>query len=179
MLKKLSQILIVALLLAAVGFVAYLRIPIVQDSVNTRLPQLKQPLTNLAVTLHQMPDSGSTTDSTTSSQPNAPAAPGSNATNDPATTAPSSAPAQSGTLDLAQLSQSRLQWPKSVTLKKAVQFPAVLDGKIVGNVQAPAGSQAHLVLIKDGKLGLEYQGGGAMVDVNDTDLADIVLASRR
>lgn len=195
MLKKLSQIPIVTLFLAAGGFVAYLKIPAAQEWVNAKCPQLKEPLTKLAATLHQTPDTGGATPSSdaapqpqpeprTAAGPSPTAAPDdstmpSPATDSPAAPAAPAAAAQPGVFDLAQLSQSRAEWPKNVTLKKPVQFPAVLNGKVVGSVEAPAGAKTHLVLIKDNKLGLEYQGGGAMVDVNDTDLAEIVLTSRK
>jgi len=84
----------------------------------------------------------------------------------------------SDTVDVAQLSQSKAEWPKLVALKKDVEFPAVMDGKVVGNVQAPVGAQVQLILIKDGKAGVEFQGGGAMVDIGDTDLIERVQASR-
>jgi hypothetical protein len=58
-------------------------------------------------------------------------------------------------------------------------FPAVLNGKVVGSIQAPAGTQGHLIVIKDGKAGVEYQGGGAMVQITDTDLIERVRASRQ
>ena len=77
-------------------------------------------------------------------------------------------------VDLAQLSQSRSKWPKAVTLKKPVEFPAVMDGKIIGNVKSPAGVEARLVMMRGTQVGVEYQGGGAMVDIADTDLIERV-----
>jgi hypothetical protein len=81
-------------------------------------------------------------------------------------------------VNLESLSRARDQWPKTITLKKAVTFPAVLEGRVVGSVKALPGTQANLILIRNGKAGVEYQGGGAMVDVSDTDLIERVLANR-
>jgi hypothetical protein len=77
----------------------------------------------------------------------------------------------SKTVDLAGLPADRALWPKTVKLKKAREFPAVVSGQAVGKVQAPAGSEARLVSVHAGKLGLEYLGGGAWVSPEDTDLA--------
>lgn len=81
-------------------------------------------------------------------------------------------------VDLAALSNTPSEWPKTVELKGAVEFPAVLDGRVVGKVKAPPGVHARLVVIRGNKLGVEYQGGGAMVDVSETDLIQQVLAGR-
>lgn len=82
------------------------------------------------------------------------------------------------TVDLAALSNTPNEWPKAVELKEAVEFPAVLNGKVVGKVKVPPGVHAHLLLVRGGKVGVEYQGGGAMVDVSETDLIEQVLAAR-
>jgi hypothetical protein len=95
------------------------------------------------------------------SPPNIAAYPGPGATPEPA----------QGPMDLPTFATKPELWPKMVVLKKAVTFPAVVNGKVVGNLTAPAGSEANLKIIKDGKLGVEYQGGGAWLKVEDTDLA--------
>ena len=71
--------------------------------------------------------------------------------------------------DLKSLFTDRSCWPKVVTLKRRVEFPAVANGKVIGKLTAPQGSIANLVVVKDGKLGVEYRGGGAWLDVKDTD----------
>ena len=38
--------------------------------------------------------------------------------------------------------------------------------------------EVHLIVIKDGKAGVEFQGGGAMVEIGDTDLIERVQANR-
>jgi hypothetical protein len=71
--------------------------------------------------------------------------------------------------DIQALERDRTHWPKTVRLTKAANFPAVSNGKVVGSVVAPSGAEANLVAIKDGKLGLEFQGGGSWLAVEDTD----------
>ncbi len=71
--------------------------------------------------------------------------------------------------DFQTIAADRTKWPKKVALTKAVTFPAVLNGKIVGSLVAPAGTEANLVQITGGKLGLEFNGGGASVPVGETD----------
>jgi len=72
--------------------------------------------------------------------------------------------------DLQKIAGNRALWPKTVTLTKAATFPAVFNGKIVGSLVAPAGSEAILHSIKDDKVGLEFNGGGAWLPVDQTDL---------
>jgi hypothetical protein len=71
---------------------------------------------------------------------------------------------------LQKLAGDPAHWPKKVVLKKAVTFPAVVNGKVIGNLIAPAGAEANLKAIRDGKVGVEYQGGGAWLAIEDTDL---------
>jgi hypothetical protein len=80
------------------------------------------------------------------------------------------APPTPRVFSLQELSRDRSLWPKKVTLKKPATFPAVVGGKVVGNIVAPTGTEATMVAIKDGQLGLEYGGGGAWVAAEDTDL---------
>jgi hypothetical protein len=86
------------------------------------------------------------------------------------------APATPRVFDLQQLARDPAHWPRKVTLKKPATFPAVVNGKVVGSLIAPTGAEANLKSIKDGKVGLEYQGGGAWLAVEDTDLAARVMA---
>lgn len=92
----------------------------------------------------------------------------------PTTKAP--APSTPRVFDLQELARDPAHWPRKVSLKKAATFPAVVDGRVVGSLTAPVGAEANLKSIKDGKVGVEYQGGGAWLAVEDTDLAARVLA---
>ena len=80
-------------------------------------------------------------------------------------------PATPEPFDLQKLARNPALWPKKVALKKAANFPAVVNDKVIGNVTVPVGVEVNLKAIKDGKVGLEYQGGGAWLAVDDTDLA--------
>jgi len=75
-------------------------------------------------------------------------------------------------VDLTKLAADPASWPKTVKLKKAREFPAVVDGKAVGKIQAPSGSETRLVTIQSGRLGLEFRGGGAWVAPEETDLSE-------
>jgi len=66
-----------------------------------------------------------------------------------------------------------------VKLRTTIEFPAVVNGKVIGKVQLPAGTEANLKLVKDTQLGLEYQGGGAWVPADATDLLDKVKITSR
>jgi hypothetical protein len=65
-------------------------------------------------------------------------------------------------------------WPKSIAIKAATQFPAVVNNKAVGSIRAPAGSEVHLVKVENGRLGVEFRGGGAWVNPDATDVAERV-----
>jgi hypothetical protein len=84
-----------------------------------------------------------------------------------------------GGVDLEKLAANRADWPKAVVLRKAKGFPAVVDGKAVGSAILPKGTEVHLLKIEAGKLGLEYRGGGAWADVDETDLADRMRSVER
>ncbi len=88
----------------------------------------------------------------------------------PAPPPPVATPPPISALDLQKLASDRTKWPKTVALTKPVMFPAVLNGKEVGKLLVPAGSEANLRQIKDDKLGLEFNGGGAWVPAAETDL---------
>jgi hypothetical protein len=84
---------------------------------------------------------------------------------------PAAPPPASGVApDLQTIASNRALWPKTVKLTRAATFPAVSNGKIVGSLIAPAGSEVILHSIKDGKVGLEFNGGGAWLPVDQTDL---------
>ena len=62
-------------------------------------------------------------------------------------------------------------------LKRDAGSPHVAEAlERTRNLIAPAGAEANLKMIRDGKVGVEYQGGGALVPVEDTDLAVRAMA---
>jgi hypothetical protein len=104
-------------------------------------------------------------------EPVVPAAP-------PALVAEVSAPPVVTAPDLQTIAADRTRWPKKVSLIKAATFPAVLNGKVVGSLVAPAGAEANLVSIKEDQVGLEFNGGGAWVPASQTDLIARIQAPR-
>ena len=74
--------------------------------------------------------------------------------------------------DLQKVFADASLWPKSVVLKRPVDFPAVRNGRVIGSVRVPAGAEARMVKVTNGKLGLEYQGGGAWLGPEDTDFIE-------
>jgi hypothetical protein len=72
--------------------------------------------------------------------------------------------------DPQKLAAEPARWPKKVALLKPATFTAMLNGKPIGSLVVPAGSEVRLKSIQDGKLGLEFNGGLASVAVDDTDL---------
>ena len=109
-----------------------------------------------------------------------PAEPVAAATPAPATPPPKPVYVQAdGSLDLPKLAANHADWPKALTLRAAREFPAVVDGKSVGNVIVPKGTEVHLMKIEAGKLGLEYRGGGAWAEPAETELAEQVRGIAR
>ncbi|MEY5012176.1 MAG: hypothetical protein RLZZ253_3315 [Verrucomicrobiota bacterium] len=77
-----------------------------------------------------------------------------------------------GSIDLQELAATPADWPKVLSLKKPTQFPAVRDGQVIGTLTAPMGSEVRLVKIHQGKIGVEYQGGGGWIAPEDSNLGE-------
>jgi pullulanase len=71
---------------------------------------------------------------------------------------------------LAWLIEHKERWPKEVTLREVVEFPAVLDGKVVGTVKVPAGTPVQMVEITGREVAVVHMGGGCRVAITATDL---------
>lgn len=151
-----------ALVLSLIAFVAaaYLRIPPFRTYVDENYPWVKEQLVQRGVKIVNDPSEAvaEPTPEETLSHP-APTA--------------SSAP-----LTLEQIAGNRSLWPKVVTLKKKTVFPAVIDGKEAGKISLAAGATVQLYRVENQKLGVVYNGGGAWVQPEDTDLLERVHANR-
>lgn len=140
------------------------RFPWVAENIGQRLPPLV------------ITEQAATTDET---------APPPSAIGVPPADAPPPAPpkpgfvAADGTIRLDLLAANKAAWPKGIHLRRPTEFPAVISGKAVGKVMAPAGSETRLVAIQGDKLGLEFRGGGAFVDPAATDLAEQLRSGNR
>jgi hypothetical protein len=81
-------------------------------------------------------------------------------------------------LDLQALAADPAR-PRTVRLKQSVTFPAVQDARVIGKLLLPAGSVVNLARISGRKLGVEYRGGGAWVELEHTDLLEQLHPARK
>ena len=86
--------------------------------------------------------------------------------------APSTSMAVASPFDLDKVCADPARWPKTVRLKAAVDFPAVVDGKVVGKLRAPAGAETRVMKLANGQVGVEYHGGGAWLEFDRTDFVE-------
>jgi hypothetical protein len=86
--------------------------------------------------------------------------------------APSAPAVKPDAFDLEKVCADPARWPKTVHLKAPVDFPAVLEGKVVGKLRATGGTETRVVKVSDGKVGVEYHGGGAWLDFDRTDFIE-------
>ena len=154
--------------LALLFLACYAKLPFARKLIDEKLPAFGQ--TAIAQRtieiLHAPPslssEEGSASEAASGAMPNSDAAPGSRAP-----------------LEFQDIAADRSTWPKSVRLKKPTEFPAVSGGKVVGKLRSPAGAEVTLVAIQQGKLGVEFQGGGAWVAPEETDLLERARAARQ
>ncbi len=88
------------------------------------------------------------------------------------------APPEPEVFDLNKLAKNPATWPAKIMINKATDFPAVVNGRKAGMVHVPAGTEVKLATIIGGKLGVEYQGGGAWLLVEETDLVARTMNKR-
>jgi len=74
---------------------------------------------------------------------------------------------------LAWLLGNKERLLEEVTLVRARAFPAVIQGKVAGSVQVPAGIEVRLVDINPKGASLVFQGGGVRVPLSATDLPEL------
>lgn len=161
--------------LALLFFAYYVKMPWFRDYIDPRFPWVKEHLARFVVQPdvvmvkdpHKETSDRYRTDGTVPAATPTPA---------PAAAVPGLPPPP---LTMERFAADPSLWPKTVKLRTTIEFPAVFNGKIVGKVQAPAGTETNLKLVKDTQLGLEYQGGGAWVPASATDLLDKVKITSR
>lgn len=141
------RLLVLLALLAVVAGGSYLKVPAAREAVDARLPFVKTTLARFGVPVETEGGAGTV-------------APGAR---EPAAVLDEAAA-------FTALAADPTAWPRTVRLARPVEFPAVVGGKEVGKVLLKAGTEVNLARIKDGSVGLEYQGGGAWVKPADTDV---------
>ena len=141
------RLLFLLALLVGVILVTYWRIPGAREMMDQKLPFVKDTLARFGAAPEVAPPDGAS----------------------PADTAPAPAPAA---MTFETLAADPTAWPRTVRLKKAVEIPAVVGGKEVGKVTVKAGTEVTLARIKDGKVAVEYQGGGAWLTPDETDVME-------
>jgi len=171
--------------LLLLAFAYYVKVPSFRDSVDKHFPWAREHLAQFVpeptVVMIKDPANPPETDSAQpnpgdASLPPSPTGAGKSKTNASSIPTPE---AREEPLTLERFAANPALWPKKVKLRKTIEFPAVLNGKVVGKIQAPPGTEANLRKIKDQQLGVEFQGGGAWVPIAETDLMDQVKITSR
>ena len=142
------RLLVLLALLVVASAVSYVKGPATRKFVDEKLPFVKGILGRFVAA----PDEGSA---------DAP----------PAAAVPD-APAPAAVMTFEKLAADPTSWPRTVRLKKAVQLPAVVNGKEAGKITVNAGTEVNVARIANGNVGIEYQGGGAWLKPEETDLME-------
>jgi hypothetical protein len=158
--------------LALLFLACYAKLPFARKFIDDKLPWVGETAVAKATISILRATPSLPSDQVTSSAPPSAVAPPNPSANPPP--AVSRAP-----LEFAEIAADRSTWPKAVRLKKATEFPAVANGKVVGKLKSPAGAEVTLVAIQQGKLGVQFQGGGAWVAPEETDLVERARAARQ
>ena len=164
--------LVVSLLLLAV--VAYYRFEPVRAAVDAKCPWIKEQLAQHGIQLEETsqtapaaaPAKEAKGTSLMGDACPAAAKPGATASTQPTPTQPATTAASanlpSNPADIAQIAADRSLWPKAVRIKKATEFPAVNQGKEIGKLSVPAGTEVKLITITADKVGVAYSPDGTM-----------------
>jgi hypothetical protein len=158
--------------LALLFLACYAKLPFARNLIDDKLPWVGETtVARTAITILRAPPSFPR-ESAAAAKPAPVAAPPDTIVNPPAA-------APRAPLQFADIAADPSTWPKAVRLKKSAEFPAVSNGKVVGKLQSPADAEVTLVSIKQGKLGVQFQGGGAWVDPDETDIVERARAARK
>jgi hypothetical protein len=170
--------------LLLLAFAYYVKVPSFRDAVDSRFPWAKEHLAQFV----PQPTVVMIKDPANPGEPNSPPDPG-DASSATSSTGAGRKKAKANSTPVPEAHEEPLTmerfvanpalWPKKVKLRKTIEFPAVLNRKVVGKIQAPPGTEANLRQIKDQQLGVEFQGGGAWVPIGETDLMDQVKIINR
>jgi len=174
--SKLWNVALLLSLLLLAG-VAYYRFAPVREVVDAKCPWIKEQLAKQGIRFTETGEIATTPAPADSSSPAA-----SNATS-PSKPGTASAPAKP--MNIAQIAANRSLWPKAVKIKKTTEFPAVSNGKEIGKLNVPAGTEVKLISLTADKVGVAYSPDGAMSNaggtwllVAETDLLERVQIGR-
>ena len=167
----------ISLLLLA--FAYYVKVPSFRDTVDAHFPWVKEHLAQFVpeptVVMIKDPANPETPDRP---NPGDPSLAAHRRTGNPKPQA-TPTPTPEEPLTMERFAANPNLWPKKVKLRKTIDFPAVLNGRKVGMIKVPAGTETNLVKVQNQQLGVEYQGGGAWVPIGETDLMDQVKITSR
>ncbi len=90
---------------------------------------------------------------------------------------PAPAPAEAP-LDFEMIANTPAVWPKQVTLVRVTPIPVVINGKLAGQAQLPAGTVLRLLRIAGTQVEVEYQNARQIIPAASTDLVSRAAALR-
>jgi len=176
--RRIVPLVLLAFLAAAA---AYVKVEPVRQFVDGKCPWIKEQLAQRGIRLPEgepapaptpAPPEEPEEEAATTEEPATPEVPA-------PTPAPEPEPPAPAPLDLQQLAANRELWPKTVKLKEATLFPAVMDGKEVGKITVPAGAEVRLIRVTPDKISVAYSPsgkpentGGIRLDPEATDLLE-------
>lgn len=80
------------------------------------------------------------------------------------------AAAQTSPDPLSWIIEHKDLWPEEVTLLQSTRFPVVIDGKVIGSAEVPAGKKVQLIKIEPAFLTAKYRGATQRLPLAATDL---------
>lgn len=96
-----------------------------------------------------------------------------------ATPAPTPPPATPPPLDFPTVARNPSLWPAQVSLLTATAFPISMNGRVVGQAQAPVGTVMRVLRIVNQHAEVEFQNAKHFVPVASTDLMQRALVTFR
>jgi hypothetical protein len=163
--------------LLLVAFAYYVKAPSFRDTVDTHFPWVKEHLAQFVPEPTVVMIKDPAEPDLPRPNPNIPSTSSTDAAKNKPKASPTPPPEEPLTME--RFAANPALWPKKVKLRKMIEFPAVLNGKKVGTIKVPPGTQTNLIKVQNQQLGVEYQGGGAWVPIAETDLMDQVKITNR
>lgn len=80
---------------------------------------------------------------------------------------------------LTQLSSNKSEWPQTVTCREPIEFPALMNGKVIGSVKVAAGTPLVLLGVQMYEITVGYLTTKQVIPASKSDLIARVIAKRR